>query len=79
MGTARADDLGGADRTLRDLLGADPPESVSALDAGTLTGLAGVISAARERQAADLAAAFDATLRHVPLPARRLVKRVLGA
>jgi hypothetical protein len=62
---------------LRDLLGTDPPESILALDDAVLSRLASVLADARDRQAADLAAAFDATLKHVPLPARGLVKRVL--
>ena len=62
---------------LRDLLGTDPPDSVAALDPAVLARLADLVAAAHERQRADLAAAFEATLKHVPLPARGLVKRVL--
>ncbi|MDT4936796.1 MAG: hypothetical protein QOG80_467 [Pseudonocardiales bacterium] len=66
-----------ADHRLRDLLGADPPASVAALPADIRAQLADVIADAHERQAASLAAAFEATLRHVPFPARKIVKRVL--
>jgi hypothetical protein len=68
-----------ADRHLRTLLGADPPASVLALDDAARADLAALIADARERQARDLTAAYDATLKHVPLPVRRIVKKVLGA
>ena len=67
-----------ADQTLRTLLGADPPESVLALDAATRADLAEVIVTARRQQSRSLSDAFDATLRHVPFPVRAIVKRVIG-
>jgi hypothetical protein len=62
---------------LRQLLGADPPAGVSALPAADRARLVEVISSARRRQSEDLAASFEATLKHVPFPLRAVVKRVL--
>jgi hypothetical protein len=62
---------------LRQLLGADPPAGVAALPAADRERLAAVISSARRRQGEDLAASFDATLKHVPFPLRAVVKRML--
>jgi hypothetical protein len=59
------------------MLGTDPPASVAALDPAVRDRLADIVAAAKARQAADLAQAFDATLKHVPFPARKLVKKVL--
>jgi hypothetical protein len=66
------------DEALRELLGAEPPGALLALDAVTRD-LAGVIADARRHQARSLAEAFEATLKHVPFPVRGVVKRVLGA
>jgi hypothetical protein len=68
-----------SDERLRALLGADPPQSVLALDDGARDDLAAVISEALRRQARDLQAAYDASMRHVPFPVRGIVKKVLGA
>jgi hypothetical protein len=65
------------DRQLRELLDADPPESVAALDEPARAELVAVIAEAKERQRAGLIESFDATLKHVPFPARKLVKKVL--
>ena len=65
------------DRQLRELLDADPPESVTALDQPARTELATVIAEAKQRQTTSLAEAFDATLKHVPFPARKIVKKML--
>ena len=62
---------------LADVLGADPPPALAALSELDQQRLAEVITAARARQAADLAASFEATLRHVPFPLRGVVRRVL--
>jgi hypothetical protein len=67
------------DEALRELLGAEPPGAVLALDAVTRADLAEVIADARRHQARSLAEAFEATLKHVPFPVRGVVKRVLGA
>jgi hypothetical protein len=66
------------DRSLRALLGTDPPKSVQSLDVAALADLAEVIAQARRHQAQSLAEAFRATLRHVPFPVRAIVKKVLG-
>jgi len=70
----RSDD---PDARLRDFLGTDPPASVAALEASARAELAELVLAARDKQTAGLREAFDATLRHVPLPARAIVKKVL--
>ena len=67
------------DEALRELLGAEPPDGVLALDAETRADLAEIIADARRHQARSLAEAFEATLRHVPFPVRGIVKKVLGA
>ena len=66
-----------ADTELRTLLDADPPASVSALDETARAELVAVITEAKQRQRSGLAEAFEATLRHVPFPARKLVKKIL--
>jgi hypothetical protein len=66
----------GTDR-LRAVLGDDPPASVAALDPKVVDQLAAVVEAAKARQSVSLLEAFDATLKHVPFPARKLVKKVL--
>jgi hypothetical protein len=65
------------DGRLRELLGAQPPKSVSALPEAAREDLAAIISEAKQRQRASLAESFDATLKNVPFPARKLVKKVL--
>ena len=67
-----------ADERLRKLLGADPPESVTALDDAARSDLADVIAEARHHQARGLQAAFEATSKHVPFPVRGIVKKVLS-
>lgn len=62
---------------LTELLGAVPPPGVAALPESARGALAAVISSALERQGHDLAASFDATLRHIPFPLRGVVRRVL--
>jgi hypothetical protein len=62
---------------LADLLGAAPPAGIAALAAADQQRLAELISAAREKQARDLEAAFAATLKHVPFPVRGLAKKML--
>lgn len=65
-----------ADR-LRELLGAEPPESVERLDEATLAELVEIIREARRRQGQSLVAAFEETFRHVPRPMRAIVRKVL--
>jgi hypothetical protein len=67
------------DQQLRTLLGCDPPASVLSLDDAARGDLAKIITGARDRQAKDLHAAYEASLRHVPFPVRGIVKKVLGA
>ena len=62
---------------LAKLLGATPPDGVTALPAQHQERLAQLISAARAKQAADLEAAFAATLKHVPFPVRGLARKML--
>ena len=63
--------------TLDELLGGAPPDGIAALPAAEQERLAGIIAAARRKQAADLRAAFEATLKHVPFPLRGVVRKVL--
>jgi hypothetical protein len=65
------------DEQLRRLLGADPPDSVLALDLESRTALAGLLQDSRTRQSASLEESFAATLKHVPFPVRGIVKKVL--
>ncbi|MDP9115924.1 MAG: hypothetical protein M3O28_01400 [Actinomycetota bacterium] len=64
--------------TLTALLRAQPPDSVLALGPQANADLVQIVRDARRRQARDLAAAFDATMKHVPFPVRVIVKKVLG-
>jgi hypothetical protein len=65
------------DVRLRELLGAEPPASVLALPEPARTELADLLADSRRRQSATLEEAFTATLKHVPFPARGIVKKVL--
>lgn len=62
---------------LSDLLGATPPDGVTALPDGDQARLARLVNAARQKQGRDLEAAFAATLKHVPFPVRGLAKKML--
>ena len=64
---------------LRTLLGVEPPAGVLALQDADLDALADVLAESRRAQARSLHQAFDSTLKHVPLPVRAIVKRVLRA
>lgn len=65
------------DARLRRLLAGDPPASVAALDEEHRRALADLLSESRKRQAASLEEAFTATLKFVPFPLRKIVKKVL--
>jgi hypothetical protein len=65
------------DDGLAQVLGADPPAGVAALSDADRRALAAVITSARQKQSEDLAASFDATLKHIPFPLRGVVKKVL--
>jgi hypothetical protein len=54
-----------------------PPAAVTALAPAAQARLAEIIADARAKQGSDLAAAFEATLKHVPFPIRGLVKKTL--
>jgi hypothetical protein len=67
-----------ADDRLRELLRGEPPAGVRALDESSRAELADLVDDALRRQAASLAEAFTATLKHVPFPVRGIVKKVLS-
>ena len=62
---------------LHDLLRADPPPAVQALSETDRATLADLIADARKRQDDSLVESFDRTLKHVPFPVRKIVKKVL--
>ena len=62
---------------LERLLGAPPPAAVRDLPEPARTEFAALLEDARRRQAATLAEAFQATLRHVPFPLRKIASKVL--
>jgi len=66
-----------ADARLHAVLGGAPPAGVAALPEAARAQLADLIEEARARQARTLEESFDATLRHVPFPARAIVRKVL--
>ena len=66
-----------ADERLRTLLSAEPPRSVLDLPEADRAALADVLDEARRAQARSLQEAFEASLRHVPFPVRKVVKKVL--
>ncbi|WP_028080654.1 hypothetical protein [Solimonas soli] len=59
-------------------LGAPAPDALTQLDDGTLEHLAAALQRARHRQRAQMSAATESALRHVPLLLRGAVKKVLG-
>jgi hypothetical protein len=65
------------DDQLRRLLGAEPPGAVLELDVPARTALAALLQDSRQRQTRSLEESFGATLKHVPFPLRKIVKRVL--
>jgi hypothetical protein len=65
------------DERLRELLGAEPPGSVTALDVGARSALAELLEDSRRRQTQSLEDAFTAALKQVPFPVRGIVKKVL--
>jgi hypothetical protein len=62
---------------LTELLGTPLPTGIEALPDPARAELVDVIRAARRKQAADLEAAFHATLKHIPFPLRGVVKKAL--
>lgn len=65
-------------RMLENQLRARPPESLRELSHAQLRDLATAVSGARRRQAAELNAAGDKALRHIPRLLRGPVRKVLG-
>jgi hypothetical protein len=65
------------DERLRELLGAEPPASVAALDDAARAALVELLEDSRRRQTRSLEDAFTAALKQVPFPVRGIVKKVL--
>jgi DNA-binding IclR family transcriptional regulator len=65
------------DERLRDLLGAQPPASVTTLDANTRAALADLLEDSRQRQTSAIEDAFTAALKQIPFPVRGIAKKVL--
>jgi hypothetical protein len=65
-------------RALATQLGAQPPDGLRRLDEHRLIELAEAIGDARERQAAELEAAGERALRHIPKLLRIPIRKVLG-
>lgn len=63
---------------LEQQLGTAPPPGLARLSPAQRRDLADAIAAARRRQAAELQAAGDASLRHIPKLLRIAIRRVLG-
>jgi hypothetical protein len=62
---------------MRELLGAEPPPGLAALDPDDQAAFAELLIDARRHQAQGLERAFTEALRHVPFPVRKIVKKVL--
>jgi hypothetical protein len=65
-------------KALEKQLGGPPPDGFSRLSAEQLQDLADAILDARHRQSAELAAAGDQALGHIPKLLRGPLRRVLG-
>lgn len=65
-------------RELEAQLGARAPRGLAALTADELHGLAEVVREARHRQAAELQAAGDKALGHIPWLLRAPIRKVMG-
>lgn len=65
-------------KALEEQLGAPPPEGLSALTDEQLGDLARAVRAARHQQAAELAAAGDQAMQHIPKLLRVPLRKVLG-
>ncbi len=63
---------------LADALRADLPDGFGALSEDDATRLAETLTAARRRQAEELAAAADDALGHLPRPLRGPVRKLVG-
>ena len=65
-------------KALEEQLGEAPPEELGRLTDTQLSDLAGAVREARHRQAAELAAASEQALRHIPKLLRVPLRKVLG-
>ena len=65
-------------KALEEQLGKAPPRALAALDEHHLSDLAEAVESARRRQAAELTAAAEQALRHIPKLLRVPVRKVLG-
>jgi hypothetical protein len=63
--------------SLAELLGTAPPPAVQTLPPAAQERLAEIIADARAQQRRTLDAAFEAALRHLPVPLRPLARRML--
>ena len=77
MPSTRQGSDGTGRRALRQLLGAELPQGLDALDDAQLDALSIVMRNARQQQQAQLQHALEAALRHVPGLARGAVRRIL--
>jgi hypothetical protein len=59
-------------------LGAPTPDAFAALSDAQLKNLADTLHAARKRQRAQMAAATDSAMQHIPLLLRGAVKKIIG-
>lgn len=66
-------------QALDEQLGAPAPRAFAALSPDQVRDLAESVQAARHRQAAELAAAGDQALRHIPKLLRIPVRKVVGS
>jgi hypothetical protein len=76
MGGVPTTDTSGPDR-LAGLLRGPEPAGAAALPGADRDALADVVERALARQHRELTASFEATIRHVPLPLRGVVRKVL--
>jgi hypothetical protein len=72
--TERADAL----RALEDEIRGAAPPTVAALDPAQVDDLAQAVAEARRRQAAEIAAAGDQALSHIPRLLRVAIRKVVG-
>ncbi len=66
-------------KALRAQLGAPPPKGIAKLRSADLQDLADAVAGARRQQAAELAAAGEKSLGHIPKLLRGPVRKVLGS
>lgn len=64
-------------KSLQDVLGAEPPPGVQALAPEVQERLAALVDDARRRQARLMASSVETAIKGVPLPVRGVVKKAL--